>query len=101
MMMQWQEQVSDLTAERDDLKAKLEKAEANAKTKEERRILNAVKMAGGADKVLGNISSNYQPEQRKPSGKNASEKADAQARIDADAKAILANLNGGNKPEGK
>jgi len=96
-----QKQVGDLTAERDDLKAKLEKAEANAKTKEERRILNAVKMAGGADKVLGNISSNYQPEQRKPSGKNASEKADAQARIDAGAKAILANLNGGNKPEGK
>lgn len=96
-----QKEVNDLTAERDDLKAKLQKAEANAKTKDERRILNAVKMAGGAEKVLGGISSNYQPEQRKPSGKNASEKADAQARIDAGAQAILANLKGGKKPEGK
>lgn len=95
-----QQQVNDLTAERDNLKAKLQKAEANAKTKDERRILNAIKMAGGAEKVLGSISSNYQPEQRTPSGKNASEKADAQARIKAGAQAIIANLEG-KKPEEK
>lgn len=92
-----QEQVASLTTERDDLKAKLQKAEANAKTKEDRIILNAVKMAGGAEKVLGAISSGYQPAQRTPSGKNASEKADAQSRIDEGAQAIIANLRGETK----
>ena len=89
-----QKQVNALTAERDELKAKLETAEANAKTKEERRILNAVKMAGGAQKVLGSIGSSYQPDQRTLTGKNASEKADAQSSVDAQAKAILERLKG-------
>ena len=37
------------------------------------RILNAVKMAGGAEKVLAGYSSHYQPAQRQPSGKGAGE----------------------------
>lgn len=92
-----QEQVSALTAERDELQAKLEKAEKNAKTSEDRRILNAIKMAGGAQKVLGSIGSNYQPAQRTPQGKNAAKKADAQSRIDEDAKAILDKIKPSEK----
>lgn len=95
-----QKQVEALTEERDNLKAQLQTAEKNAKTKEERRILNAVKMAGGAEKVLGGISSNYQPEQRTPQGKNAATKADEATRIKDGANAILAQIKGG-KPEGK
>lgn len=97
---QLQKQVEALTEERDSLKAQLQTAEKNAKTKEERRILNAVKMAGGAEKVLGGISSNYQPEQRTPQGKNAAEKVDEATRIKNGANAILAQIQGG-KPEGK
>lgn len=94
---QLQEQVNALTTERDELKAKLEKAEKNAKTIEDKRILNAVRMAGGAEKVLGGISSNYQPSQRTPAGKNASKKADAKANIQQTAKEILAKINGDKK----
>ena len=94
---QLQEQVNALTTERDELKAKLEKAEKNAKTIEDKRILNAVRMAGGAEKVLGGISSNYLPSQRTPAGKNASKKADAKANIQQTAKEILAKINGDKK----
>lgn len=98
---QLQKQVEALTEERDSLKAQLQTAEKNAKTKEERRILNAVKMAGGAEKVLGGISSNYQPEQRTPQGKNAATKADEATRIKDGANAILAQIKGGKPEEGK
>lgn len=91
------EQVNALTAERDELKAKLQDAEKNVKSKEDRRILNAVKMAGGAEKVLGAISSNYQPSQRTPAGKNAASKADEADRIKDGANAIVAKLKGSKK----
>lgn len=71
-----QKKVNALTDERNDLKAKLEKAQKMAKSKDDLRILNAVKMAGG-EKVLSQISSHYQPPQRQPSGKKASESVDA------------------------
>lgn len=64
-----QNQVNALVAERDDLKAQLAKAQANARTKDDLRILNAVKMAGGEQKVFGAISSKYHPTQRVPDGK--------------------------------
>lgn len=67
-------QVTALTNERDSLQVRLTEAEANARTKEDLRILNAVKMAGG-EKALAKISSNYVPEPRTPSGKNAEDKA--------------------------
>lgn len=66
-------EITALKAENEDLKAQLEKAKANAKTADDLRILNAVKMAGG-EKVLAKISSTYTPEQRKPDGKQAEEK---------------------------
>ncbi|MEE1358806.1 MAG: hypothetical protein U0K50_03170, partial [Segatella copri] len=67
-----------------DTKAQLAGAQKLAKSKEDMRILNAVKMAGGAEKVLAGYSSHYQPAQRQPSGKGAGEQVD----VKADAKTI-------------
>ena len=83
-----QAKVATLTEERDDLKAKLEKAEKMAKSKEDLQVLNAVKMAGGAKKVLGSISSHYKPAGRTPSGKNVEDKSDRET----DKEAIIAKL---------
>ena len=69
-----EKKVEDLEAEVDELKSQLEAANAKAKTTEELRILNAVKIAGG-EKALAKLSSSYQPQGRKPSGGNASSKA--------------------------
>lgn len=63
------QQVSALTKERDELKTQLATAQSNARTREDLRVLNAVKMAGGAEKVLGVISSTYAPSKRTPTGK--------------------------------
>ena len=74
--------IEELEKENEDLKKQIEEltqakkdAEAKAKTTDELRILNAVKMAGG-EKALSQITSNYKPQQRKPEGKNAQAKAD-------------------------
>lgn len=76
------DQVEELEQEVEELKKRIEEleqekndAQAKAKTTDELRILNAVKMAGG-EKALAKIVSNYKPQQRKPEGKNAQEKAD-------------------------
>jgi len=76
------DRVEELEQEVEDLKKRIEEleqekndAQAKAKTTDELRILNAVKMAGG-EKALAKIVSNYKPQQRKPEGKNAQEKAD-------------------------
>lgn len=66
-------EIASLKAENADLKSQLEDAKANARTTEDLRILNAVKIAGG-EKALAKISSSYKPEQRKPDGKQAEEK---------------------------
>lgn len=89
-----QEQVSALAKERDELKAQLQEAKKMAKSKEDLRILNAVKMAGGAQKVLGSISSHYKPDTRQPVGKNASDKANA---VQEGTNAILEKLKGNKK----
>ena len=65
------QQVAALEQQLNDTKAALAGAQKLAKSKEDMRILNAVKMAGGAEKVLAGFSSNYQPAQRQPSGKGA------------------------------
>lgn len=65
-------QVSALTTERNNLKAQLDTAKKMAKSTEDLRILNAVKMAGGAEKVLGAVSSHYSPAQRSSASKKAS-----------------------------
>ena len=76
------DRIEELEKEIEDLKKKIEEleqekndAQAKAKTTDELRILNAVKMAGG-EKALSQITSNYKPQQRKPEGKNAQAKAD-------------------------
>ena len=76
------DRIKELEKENEDLKKQIEEltqaktdAEAKAKTTDELRILNAVKMAGG-EKALSQITSNYKPQQRKPEGKNAQAKAD-------------------------
>lgn len=68
------QQVADLTAENESLKAQLETSKAQAKTTEELRILNAVRMAGGIDKLKG-ASSNGAPAGRQHHGKAGSEPA--------------------------
>jgi hypothetical protein len=76
------DRIEELEQEVEDLKKRIEEleqekndAQAKAKTTDELRILNAVKMAGG-EKALSQIISNYKPQQRKPEGKNAQAKAD-------------------------
>lgn len=76
------DRIEELEKENEDLKKRIEEleqekndAQAKAKTTDELRILNAVKMAGG-EKALSQITSNYKPQQRKPEGKNAQAKAD-------------------------
>lgn len=69
-----EKKVADLETEVDELKEQLEAANAKAKTTDELRILNAVKIAGG-EKALAKLSSSYQPQGRKHSGGNAAEKA--------------------------
>ena len=72
-----QQQVAALKQQLSDTKAQLEGAQKLAKSKEDMRILNAVKMAGGAEKVLAGYSSHYQPAQRQPSGKGAGDNVNA------------------------
>ena len=79
-----QQQVAALKQQLNDTKAQLASAQKLAKSKEDMRILNAVKMAGGAEKVLAGFSSHYQPAQRQPSGKGAGKQVD----VKADAKTI-------------
>lgn len=76
------ERIAELESEVKELKKKIEEleqgkatAEANAKSQEDLRILNAVKIAGG-ENALAKISSNYKPEGRNLQGKNAAEKAE-------------------------
>lgn len=68
-------QVAALTKERDNLKAALAKAKKQTKSKEDCKVLNAVRMAGGAKKVFAAIASSYVPEGRTPEGKQAAERA--------------------------
>lgn len=76
------DRIAELEAEIEELKKQVKEleqakatAEANAKTKDDLRILNAVKIAGG-EKALAKISSNYKPEPRKQEGGNATAKAE-------------------------
>lgn len=69
------QRVKSLEKENEKLKARAEKAEKNARTIEDLRVLNAVKMAGGIE-VLAQISSSYTPDKRQPSGKQAAERTE-------------------------
>ena len=98
-----EQRVAELENEVKELKEKLEnsenarkQAEAMAKTQEDLRILNAVKIAGG-EKALAKISSSYKPEARKPAGTNASKKAGDQEDESPMRKEINARRSGNYK----
>ena len=69
------QRVKSLEKENEELKARAEKAEKNARSIEDLKILNAVKMAGGIE-VLAQISSSYTPDKRQPNGKQAAERTE-------------------------
>lgn len=88
-----QTRIEELEKEVEELKeriAELEKenetAKANAKTTEDLRILNAVKIAGG-EKALAKISSNYKPDGRKPDGSKAKTTAEEMSPMRAEIEA--------------
>lgn len=95
-----EKRVAELESEVKELQEKLEnsenarkQAEAMAKTQEDLRILNAVKIAGG-EKALAKISSDYKPAPRKPEGANASRKAEGQEEVSPMRMEIEARRNG-------
>lgn len=95
-----EKRVAELEKELKELQEKLEssenarkQAEAMAKTKDDLRILNAVKIAGG-EKALAKISSSYKPTPRKIEGANASRKAEEQGVESPMRREIEARRNG-------
>ena len=74
--------MADRDAEIAKLKEQLATANTNAKSVDDLRILNAVKIAGG-EKALAKLTSSYKPQQRQPSGKHAEERS-ARAQMTSD-----------------
>lgn len=81
----------DLKKENEDLRQELESAKGLAKTNEDLRVLNAVKVAGGIEKVLAGIQSHGRTEGRRIPGQRAEEQHESSMR--ARAKANLAKGN--------
>lgn len=77
----------DLKAQIEQLKTELEEAKKNAKSTDDLRILNAVKIAGG-EKVLAKLATDYKPDGRKKEEKQGN--ADEVEKITTDA--VLAKL---------
>ena len=72
------DELQALKDENEQLRNQLEEAKKMAKTREDLRILNAVKMAGGED-ALRKFASGYAPQTRKHDGKDAAERAEERA----------------------
>lgn len=70
-MERLRERIAELEKENKELRQQLESANANARTTDDLRILNAVKMAGG-EEALKKFSSTYTPSTRMPQGKKVS-----------------------------
>ena len=69
------DRIAELEKELEEMRQRLENANAQARTTDDLRILNAVKMAGG-EEALKKFSSTYTPDTRMPHGvkaKNAAE----------------------------
>lgn len=89
---QLEQEVEELKEQLEELKKEKEEAEKNAKSVDDLRILNAVKMAGG-EKALAKISSNYKPAGRTVPSHNASQKANSyEEAIALEKEAIKARL---------
>lgn len=86
-------EIQALKDENEELKGKLKVAESKAKTVEELRILNAVKIAGG-EKALAKLSSTYKPAARKVDGGRASGAADEDGVKSPMAEELEARRNG-------
>lgn len=71
-----EDETEALRKEVEALRKELEEARKMAKSKEDLRILNAVKMAGG-EQALKCFTSSYVPEVRKRDGKEAKDKAES------------------------
>ena len=89
-------EINDLKAENEALRAKVEElekeldmAKANAKSNDDLRILNAVKMAGG-EKALAQFASHFVPEARKPQTDRVKDEAEKKSVSKDD---ILAKLS--------
>lgn len=95
-----EKQVEELEQKVAELEQAKKVAEAQAKTKDELRILNAVKMAGG-EKALQKISSTYKPAARKSEGTNATKKAEDAEDESPMRKEIEARRNGTFKSKKK
>ena len=67
------ERIAELEAQVAELTEQLEQARSNARTNEDLKVLNMVKMGGGYDKVAASIKSNYTPEKREPVTSKAEE----------------------------
>lgn len=76
------DRIAELEKENEELRQKLAEAESNAKTTDDMRILNKVRIAGG-EKALASLSSTYKPASRQPDGEQA--KKQAESGISADA----------------
>ena len=70
-MERLRERIAELEKENEELRQQLESANANARTTDDLRIINAVKMAGG-EEALKKFSSTYTPDTRMPQGKKVS-----------------------------
>ena len=70
-MERLRERIAELEKENEELRQQLESANANARTTDDLRILNAMKMAGG-EEALKKFSSTYTPDTRMPQGKKVS-----------------------------
>lgn len=81
-------EIAEKEAEIAQLKEQLDAASKNAKSIDDLRILNAVKMAGG-EKTLARISSSYKPAQRQPTGAQVQQQQSTRAEK---ANAIRENL---------
>lgn len=90
-----EDEVQALRDEIESLKKELEDARKVAKTSEDMRILNAVKMAGG-EEVLRKVASGYTPDPRKHEGREVSTRADERS-----TSPILAELEARKKGDWK
>lgn len=100
-----QQQVDELKSENEKLKeenAELQQklTDAQSRKKDDLRILNAVKMAGG-EKALAKLTSTYKPSGRKVSGKKASAASGDREEMSAMRAEIEARRAGTFKPEKK
>ena len=87
------ERIAELEQQLAELTERLAEANANAKTTDDLRILNMVKMGGGYEKVAASIKSNYTPEKREP----VTSKAEAAAQRNYLKERIEAAKNKNNK----